>query len=99
MDGLWSYVIKRTTERRAGATFIQIDEKKEISQEVLDRDLNELFFYLRYKYRPELAHGLAYNVKETYPWYVSQDINGLLIPTRTRIIYPPFYVGGKFGRG
>lgn len=98
MDGAWSMVIKRTTERRAGATYIEVNEENEISQEVFDKDLNELFFLLRYKYRPELTHGLLFNVKGTYPWYISQNINGLLIPTRTRIIYPPFYVGGKFGR-
>lgn len=99
MDGTWSMVIKRFTERRAGAACIQIDSEKEIDSEALDRDINELFFYLRYKYRPELAHGLAYNVKETYPWYLSQNVNGLLVPMRQRLIYPPFFSGGKFGKG
>lgn len=87
------YILLKKSDRRSGSYCLRVSGTK--NQEALEVALLELTDMLRHDFPWELTKALACNLKFTKEWYKNQQKEGLLIPTRNRLVLPSVIEGFK----
>ena len=87
------YILLKKSDRRTGSICLKVSGEQ--NEAAVEAGILEIAYLLRYEYPFELTNALACNLHYLKEWYRMQKKDGLLIPTRPRLILPEVIEGFK----